>query len=78
MRMYNHGFNIFSIPSTSIPFLELSSLFMLVGPLRGVTSGSKAGIGHANPLLNTCSVQCWDGFGPTELKIEKYSSMVLL
>lgn len=78
MRMCNHGFNIFSIPDTSISFLGLSSLSMLVGPLRGVTSGSKVGIGHANPLLNTCSVQKWDGFGPTELKIEWHSSVVLL
>jgi len=78
MRMYSHGFNIFSIPDTSISFLGLSSLSMLVGPLRDVTSGSKVGIGRTNPLLNTCSVQKCDGFGPTELKVEWYSSMVLL
>jgi hypothetical protein len=49
MRMYIHGFNIFPIPNTSISFLGLSPLSMLVDPFRGVLQDEKQGLARRIP-----------------------------
>ena len=66
MRMYNHGFNTFSILGISIPSLGLSSPSMLVGSFRGVLQDKSKDW----PDSTLAQYRNRMVFGHTELKIE--------
>jgi hypothetical protein len=70
MRMYNHGFNTFSILGISIPSLGLSSPSMLVGSFRGVLQDEKQGLARRIHYSTLAQYRNRMVFGHTELKIE--------